>query len=171
MSSVQAVKTALALLPEGDLAVSFCLNGKLDDLRIPPARPRHPTPELWRHSCFEVFVMGDQGPAYREFNLSPSGAWAAYTFEDYRQSGGLLEMLDPGIDRRATAETLKLEAVIGATALPNGSQLQIGLAAVVEDTQEALSYWALAHPSGRPDFHRSATFLMNLDRVTREIWT
>ena len=64
-----------------------------------------------------------------------------------------------------------LEAVIGAPALPSGSQLQIGLSAVVEDTHGALSYWALAHPSARPDFHLSATFVLNLNRVTREIRT
>jgi len=138
---------------------------------MPPSRPRKRTDELWRHSCFEVFLMGDDGPAYREFNLSPSGAWAAYGFEDYRSGCVPLNMADSGSRCTATPDTLTLKAVIPATALPSGTQLQVGLSAVIEDKQGALSYWALAHPSTKPDFHCFTAFLLNLDRATREIRT
>ena len=39
--------------------------------------------DLWRTTCFELFVAGE-GTAYREYNFSPSGQWAAYDFDDYR---------------------------------------------------------------------------------------
>ena len=34
--------------------------------------------------------MPGEGPAYREFNFSPSGEWAVYDFRSYR-NGGVLE--------------------------------------------------------------------------------
>ncbi|MGD2056793.1 MAG: hypothetical protein PVJ15_08295, partial [Gammaproteobacteria bacterium] len=71
----------------GWLALGFALEGELSALRIPewlaPRRADH----LWRHTCFEAFVMAGAGPGYREFNFSPSGEWAAYAFQGYRQGG------------------------------------------------------------------------------------
>lgn len=57
----------------------------------PPAALRLPSPVaparidgLWRTTCFELFVANRDGARYREFNFSPSGAWAAYAFDGYR---------------------------------------------------------------------------------------
>jgi hypothetical protein len=38
----------------------------------------------------------------------------------------------------------------------------IGLSAVVEATDGSLSYWALAHAPGRPDFHHAHSFGLEL---------
>jgi hypothetical protein len=43
-----------------------------------------------------------------------------------------------------------------------GSILQIGLSAVVEDINERLSYWALRHPPGKPDFHHPDNFALEI---------
>jgi len=40
--------------------------------------------------------------------------------------------------------------------------LRLGLAAVVEDTRGVLSYWALRHADGPPDFHDPAGFTLRL---------
>jgi hypothetical protein len=37
-----------------------------------------------------------------------------------------------------------------------------GLCAVIEERDARLSYWALAHPPGRPDFHHPACFAATL---------
>ena len=42
------------------------------------------TDGLWRHTCFEAFIAAAVRPEYWEYNLSPSGAWAAYHFTGYR---------------------------------------------------------------------------------------
>jgi hypothetical protein len=44
-----------------------------------------------------------------------------------------------------------------------GSPLRLGLAAVIETTDGALSYWALAHPAARPDFHRREGWTLQLN--------
>jgi hypothetical protein len=33
---------------------------------------------------------------------------------------------------------------------------------VIEEKNGALSYWALRHPAGKPDFHRRSAFAMEL---------
>ena len=39
---------------------------------------------------------------------------------------------------------------------------RLGLSAVIEDTNGHKSYWALAHPPGKPDFHHADCFAYEL---------
>jgi hypothetical protein len=41
--------------------------------------------------------------------------------------------------------------------------IRLGLSAVVEATDGGLSYWALRHPPGKPDFHHIDAFALQLD--------
>ena len=59
--------------------------------------------------------------------------------------------------RLALSVTLELSG-LGSPAV----ELRLALAAVLEDQQGALSYWALAHPPGKPDFHHPAGFTLEL---------
>ena len=43
--------------------------------------------------------------------------------------------------------------------------LALVVSAVIEDDSGALSYWALRHPPGKPDFHHPDAFAMELDEV------
>ena len=43
-----------------------------------------------------------------------------------------------------------------------GSFLRAGLAAIIEETNGSLSYWALAHPSALPDFHHRLGFALQV---------
>jgi hypothetical protein len=35
----------------------------------------------------------------------------------------------------------------------------------VEDVDGILSYWALRHPAGKPDFHHTDAFALQLDKL------
>jgi hypothetical protein len=53
-----------------------------------------------------------------------------------------------------------LEARISAPS-PTAA-LRLALAAVIEERRGRLSYWGLAHPPGKPDFHHPENFLVRL---------
>lgn len=148
----------------GILTLAFTLEGDLAGLHIPESRPSRRAHGLWQHTCFEVFVMAGEGPGYREFNFSPSGEWAAYAFRDYRDGGELEIPLAPEIVVRRTGDCLELDAEIGPDCLPAGRLLRLGLSTVVEDKDGALSYWALRHTPGKPDFHHTDAFALELAR-------
>jgi hypothetical protein len=40
--------------------------------------------------------------------------------------------------------------------------LRLGLSAVIEDIDGRLSYWALKHPPGKPDFHHPDSFALDV---------
>ncbi len=144
------------------LSLRYVLAGELDRLRIPAPRPSARRDRLWRHTCFELFVASDARPAYQEFNFSPSGEWAAYAFTGYRSGAAPLECAPPSVRCGRSQGELALYAELGD--LPDGA-LRLGVCAVVEEAQARLTYWALRHPWGRPDFHDPACFALALDEA------
>lgn len=139
------------------LELGFRLSGAIDRLALPPPATPARRDGLWRHTCFEIFARG-RGDAYSEVNLAPSGEWAAYAFDGYRDGMRLLDIDAPRIrlDRDAGALTL------AAGLRPPERPLAIGLSAVVEERDGRISYWALAHPPGAPDFHHRDCFALKL---------
>ena len=113
---------------------------------------------LWRSTCCEVYVRETDGAAYCEYNFAPSGDWAAYRFSGYRSGGEALETGAPQITLERSSESLVLHASLHDGPLVAAAPEQrIALACVVE-TGDERSYWALAHPPGRPDFHHPRGF-------------
>ncbi|MBA3997133.1 MAG: hypothetical protein C0466_08175 [Candidatus Accumulibacter sp.] len=155
---------------DGGLRFSFRLSGDLSGVRLPAPAPAARRDGLWRHTCCEAFVGARGAPAYREFNFSPAGAWAAYAFSAYRQAAGELPAAAPAIrvardDGRdgEEAASLSLFATVAADCLPPaGEGLDIGLSMVVEAADGTLSYRALRHCAERPDFHRRDSFALLL---------
>jgi hypothetical protein len=156
---VRAVAGRVERRADGALAVSFAIEADLQSLRIPQPRPPRIAARLWDHTCCEIFVAPRGGAAYHEFNFSPSGEWAAHAFERYREGVTLAdESLDPCIAVRRRPGILELDAVIKVKA----GAVWIGLAAVIEAADGGLSYWALRHPPGKPDFHHRDAFALEL---------
>jgi len=148
------------------MALSYIVTGKIGDLRLPPVTEPARTDELWRHTCFEAFVRPAVGPAYYEFNFAPSTQWAAYGFTGYRSGMRVAdEMGAPRIDVQSTDERYTLQAAIGLGALASDAVWRLGLSAAIEETDGTISYWALAHPPGRADFHHSDCFALELTRA------
>ena len=148
------------------LRLDYALRGDLAKLKAPEPAPSARRDGLWRSTCFEVFVRSGEGPAYLEFNLSPSGEWAAYAFSGYRKGMRALEPFpDPEIDLHADEAIHELTARLDlgpAAGFAAGLPWWVGLAAVIESEAGETSYWALAHPPGPPDFHHEDCFALQL---------
>jgi hypothetical protein len=143
------------------LQVAYVLDGDIERLRIPQPRAPRVAERLWEHTCCELFIARPDAPGYREFNLSPSGEWAAYAFTGYR-AGRLPVPVCPRISVRRAAGRLQLEASIPTQEI---ARLSIGLSAVIEEKSGGISYWSLRHAPGKPDFHHPDAFALDLDEV------
>ena len=152
----------------GDTTLEFGyrLDGDLARLLIPSESTPRRADGLWQHTCFEAFLASEGGVGYYEFNFAPSGEWAIYRFSAYREAMTAVEdARPPRISVRREAARLSLEAVIDLASLPalqDTRVLRLALSAVVEDAQLNLSYWALAHPPGKPNFHHADSFTLTL---------
>jgi hypothetical protein len=139
------VAASMTRVATGQLRFSYRLVGVGID--VPSAAPCRRADALWTHTCFEAFVTVGDGPAYIELNFSPSGEWAAYAFEGYRE-GAKDFAVEPAIVVRRRDGTIELDATLDL-APPR----RVGLMAVVEMVDGRVSCWALRHPSAKPDFH------------------
>ena len=131
-------------------------------LVVPPFAGKGRADELWRTTCFELFLKPAGGEAYCEFNLSPSERWAAYDFTGYR--AGMAERpveREPQATMRLGSTFTIFDAAIPLSGLPS-EDCRMNLSAVIEEQGGVKSYWALAHPADKPDFHDPACFLAEL---------
>ncbi len=152
--------------PRADcLLLSYHISGKMSDVRMPPRAPRARSDGLWRHTCFEAFLRAGSSAEYYEFNFAPSTQWAAYRFTSYRNEMSVAEIETPAIEVHAGLDRYTLQATIRLDFLPavsDNALWRLGLSAVIEDTSGRMSYWALAHPPGKPDFHHADGFALEL---------
>ena len=95
---------------DAPLELSFSLGPKLtesciDGLLFDSNKTQHTAQRqdnLWRHTCFEVFLGRPGAKGYWELNIAPNGDWNLYQFSDYR-SGGIAEPLaEPPPDHSLT---------------------------------------------------------------------
>ena len=153
-----------AWLTADGLRLSYRLQGDIADLRIPAPQQPEQADGLWQHTCCEAFVAEGESSGYREFNLAPSGCWAAYRFTEYRQrDADWRPAAAPRIACRHDKDSLWLTAEIPAALLPS-KPTRLGLTAVLETRAGERSYWALRHAAPQPDFHLSASFTLPLNR-------
>jgi len=71
----------------------------------------------------------------------------------------------PSLEVRNFDDRLELDAAIRLPEPvdpPGGRTLKLALTAVVEDNSGTLSYWALQHAPGKPDFHHPDGFVLEL---------
>jgi hypothetical protein len=163
-ASISAIDVRLTVTGEGRLTAVYTLSGSLEKLLLP--HPAEPTRRdgLWQETCAELFIRKPGvGDAYLEYNFSPSSAWAAYHFDGYRSGMNPLDVAAP------ETSTVINDSVIEITVsmrLPTGWQLPallVGASVVVSEENDNMSYWAIAHPPGKPDFHHRDCFALHLE--------
>lgn len=119
---------------------------------------------LWKETCLEIFLNPEGSEHYWEVNLSPSGHWNVYRFDEYRK--GMKEesdMNDLPVSVERTDAALLLSAHIDMENLISGENpLYVGISSVVKSRKGTISYWALTHPGSEPDFHSRDSFLFRI---------
>ncbi len=186
--AVRSIEVLVARAPGGGLELLYGVEGDLERIRLPAAASPRRADGLWRHTCFEAFVAREPGPAapdgrpaapqrrgpaaapppgraYAELNFAPSGEWAGYEFVGYREGMAPIEgMVVPmiTITADAAAGRWRLRASVQVASLLSGAPARLALAAVIEEVNGRLAYWALRHPPGKPDFHHPDGFMVRI---------
>jgi hypothetical protein len=162
-TAVQRIEVEVREAADAGLELRYLLDGAIERVLIPAASAPRRADRLWQHTCFEAFLAGEAQGAYFEYNFAPSEEWAVYRFSAYREGMASVEPgRAPRIRSQATPRRLQLDAEIDA---PLAAR-RIALSAVVEDVDRRLSYWALAHPLAKPDFHHPDAFALRLEHAT-----
>lgn len=154
--------TAEAAREGAVLRVRFAMRDPDCTIYLPDPAQGQRRDGLWQTTCFETFIQPAGAISYHEFNFSPSGNWASYSFDAHRagmrDAPGL-----PVIERTADG----MNVTVDLFAYPDlvGADWHVGLTTVIEEKDGTKSYWALKHPEGAPDFHDAACFVLELPAV------
>jgi hypothetical protein len=156
-----AVEARASRPSAGRLELRFVVTGDLGGLYLPPAGRPARADELWKRTCFEAFVRPGTDEAYFEFNFAPTRWWAAYRFDGYRQGMAEADITPALIEAHTAGERFELTVALD---LPEGldQPWRVALTAVIEALSGERSYWALAHPPGKPDFHHVDGFVLEV---------
>jgi len=160
-AAVDRVTATLSIERPDILLVRYHVAGALEALRVPSHGSRLDPDRLWAHTCCELFVAPGEGEAYDEWNFSPTGQVAYYEFSSYRQRRASSSSPSPPLSIAVEPDGFRLEARVPLRSGADGSA-RLSLTTVIEDSTGALSYWALRHPSDRPDFHHRGGFSLRL---------
>lgn len=165
--AVAGIVVDIRRLAQDRMAFTYLVQGEVDRLALPEKQTPARTDELWRTTCFEAFI-GDPGTGfgYVEMNFSPSGQWATYSFGQYRAGMWADVSAVERIELWTGPGELRLGAVVGGLEIPEHDELdheRIAISCVIEEVGGRKSYWALAHPPGKPDFHSPAGFTLRLN--------
>lgn len=138
----------------GLLCLEYTLssNSTISKVFLPKFENTHRKDELWKSTCFEAFLFYNE-PDYIEINISPSGAWNAYSFSSYRKGMVMTEDLNlTHLSSSHSDREFHLEACFDYSVKKYPYSIQ--LCSILEDSNtEELSYWALDHDNDKPDFH------------------
>ena len=160
--TVDGVDARIERSPDGTLWLRYHVEVPENDLALTDPAEAERTDGLWKTTCCELFVKRSGDPGYLEFNFSPSSQWAAYRFADYRDGAENLDILAPAILLDCSASHLALEVTVPLPREWERAPLVVALSAVIEEVDGTKSYWALAHPPGKPDFHHPDCFALTL---------
>ena len=145
--------------------VGFWLRDPNQYVLWPELVAAHPRQDfLWEQTCFEIFIGVKEEDFYREINLSPSQAWQAYQFEEYRYPEEMPPQAAYDIDLNQLKHThyglnvsLDLTDFMALNKL-KWTDLFLGLSAVLK-TSQGDQYYAMQHSSPQADFHNKRDWL------------
>ena len=166
--TVEAIEVCAERLESGRLRFRFHIDSSLKALALGEAKPPERADRLWKSTCFEAFLRSSRDGGYLEYNFAPSGQWAAYAFTVYRL-GGIDLRVDqaPEIILDPIGSHFAMETEIDLPTEWRDIPVELNLTAVIEETDGTKSYWALAHPSSKPDFHHKDCFALKVEAPRR----
>ena len=149
------------------LNVGYWLRDPNQLIQFPELVASHPRQDfLWEKTCFEIFIGVKDQDFYREINLSPSQAWQAYQFDEYRYPEQIPPLPSHDIDLVQLKKThFGLSASVDLTMFMSEHQLRwtdlfVGLTAVIQ-TNKQTHYFAMQHSGALPDFHNKHDWLQS----------
>lgn len=128
----------------------YKIAGDLSSLILPSKKKSIFANDLWKTTCFELFLFENSSDHYYEFNFSPSHEWCCYEFSSYRNKkcdvSDLRIQIDSDRKKDNYQMTVKLE-------FPNSITDYLSSPTAVTQTSKSLNYWAIRHVGDSPDFH------------------
>jgi len=144
-------------IKEKEIIVTYEIRGELKNYIFNKAENKKRANELWRATCFELFIAPENSSNYWEFNISPTKAWNFYAFDSYKKS--MREELlpsSPHIEIRE--EEMLYRCACSLSFRLKEKYYQFNLAVILLDNKDIRHFYTIYRKKGVADFHNRAYF-------------
>lgn len=152
--------TTVLTLEKHKILLSFLLKGEVDAYVMHEKLTLQRADELWRKSCFELFLADSTQEGYYELNFSPSLAWNFYYLSGYRAEVQEVETLqEPKIEIHQKEGLFEIcfELELGEFSLEQFDCYNVATILLTQENER--TFWSTKHLSTVPDFHHRENFL------------
>ena len=136
------------------LTLKFLLHGAFSNYLFPTNKTSTRTNELWRATCFELFLKNPNAKEYWELNIAPSGAWNFYRFSDYKKDmQEESRVLRSKVVFKKERDEVEVNVKIDFTEKLFDENVEFNLALILLDVEERRHFFTLNPKESMPDFH------------------
>jgi len=136
------------------LSLSFALKGAFEGYLFDTKNHVKRVDELWKATCFEVFIKNQNAKEYWELNIAPSGAWNFYHFSDYKKKmQEESRVLIPKVIFKKERDEVYVNVEIDFTEKLFDEKVEFNLALILLDVERKRHFFTLNPKEGLPDFH------------------
>ncbi len=112
--------------------------------------------ELWRDTCFELFVRDKHCDGYEEINCSPDGRFSRTYLSSYRKAHSAGDFqIQPEIICKYHEDFCEYEINLFGIDIV---QREIAVAVITADEDGVRRFWGVSHKGELPDFHHDDNF-------------
>lgn len=139
------------------LQISFSIKGILSEYFFPSKVEQKRVNELWKSTCFELFLANSKTEAYYELNFSSSLAWNFYCLSGYRNE----------LEEVQNVSTSKIEVFKSADEFKIVLEIKIdklnefdicNIACVLLNKKNERIFYSVYHHLDKADFHNRQNF-------------
>ncbi len=142
---------------KSQIYISFTLTGALDSYIFPHEQRLERVDELWKSTCFELFLANSNEEEYYELNISPSLGWNFYHLKKYRAEVEEVELLSEAtINVIKEGGNYKIEFKLEGFDFEKSNIYNI--TAILLTKEGERTFWSLKPMDGTPDFHNQMYF-------------
>ena len=158
-------KTELSI--EGILTLSsnkiylhFRISGALKNYQFPQKDILKRANELWKATCFELFLANSKIQSYYEINISSMLHWNVYSLKKYRaEPKEFIIFSKPFIEIREGDQSYKIDFELECKELYLAEFDQYNLAVILLNMENKREFWTLNPVGESPDFHNRDGFI------------
>lgn len=138
-------------LREDHLLLKYSLSGDISEVSLDGSECE----ELWRHTCFELFIRDREGSGYEEINCAPDGRFTRTWLSDYREVHSVKEFHPLPKMRSGSIGGFECEIYFFDLDVSNR---EISVAVITADQSGTRRFWGVNHFGETPDFHHEENF-------------
>ncbi len=110
--------------------------------------------ELWKKTCFELFIAQNNNSSYYELNISPSSNWNFYSFLDYKTNMKEEKNVSkPFIHSSKIRDKYRLSFEFDFYEEFTEKELIFNLAVILLDTKGVRHFYSIHRREEKVDFH------------------